>query len=67
MLDAWAEYHRHHTLPCSGGFLEQPLQMLITIGALELVYNTARYTADSKNDWSKLSKAERDIKVAFDG
>jgi hypothetical protein len=48
-------------LPTAGGWLDQPLALLVQIEAIELVHQTYRYMAQEKADMSKLSATQMSI------
>lgn len=60
-LEAWGAWEFKKTLPFSGGFLDQPLAMMIQINALSMVYHTWKAMRDKNTDWSKFSATQMKI------
>lgn len=60
-FEVWQQWERSGILPFTGGYLEQPLPLLIRINAIDLVYKTKMYMKSKDSDWSKLTKTQIEI------
>lgn len=49
---------RFGILPRSGGWMEQPLALLVKMEAIDLLVKTRQYMAAEGADWTKLSKTQ---------
>jgi hypothetical protein len=56
----WQSWKRGQ-LPMTGGWLDQPLALLVQIEAIDLVHQTYRYMAQEKADMGKLSATQMDV------
>ena len=54
----WQAWRAHGVLPAAGGWLDQPLDLWATIGAVELCVNTKTYMDTKGSSWSKLSPTQ---------
>lgn len=61
MFLAWRDYERFGTLPLSGGWLAQPLDLLVQLQAIDTVVGTYRYKNAKDADWNKLTATQREI------
>jgi len=61
----WNEWRKWGSLPRGGGWLQQPLAMLVKIQAIDMVYHTWMYIKppgkEKPNDWSKLTATQAAI------
>lgn len=64
-FSAWWYLKQHHTLPDKGGWLSQPLSLLASIEAIDLVYDTWQFIREKESDWSKLNATQRLIVKEF--
>jgi hypothetical protein len=56
----WQQWERFGVLPALGGWMCQPLSLLIQIKAVDMAYNTAQYI-DNGGDMAKLSETQREL------
>ena len=61
MLSLWYERERRGRLPRAGGWLDQPLALLMQLDTLDLVIRAGRITGDAEEDWSNLTKLQADL------
>lgn len=54
-------------MPRAGGWLDQPLRLIVTFGAMDIVALTYRYTARPNADLSKLSSLQEDLMRWLEG
>ena len=52
----WWEWRSHGKLPKAGGWLDQPLALLVKINAYDLIYNT--FTSNEKRNGYALDKLD---------
>lgn len=57
----WYENWRTGLWPRSGGWLDQPLALLVQIKTIDLLVSAKRYMAAKDSDWSKLSALQVDL------
>jgi hypothetical protein len=57
----WLAWRERNQLPAKGGWLDQPLPLLVKIDAIEMVYNTWKYKSTKGADWSKMSGLQMEI------
>ena len=60
-FELWQAWKFHNALPQAGGWLDQPLDLLAQIGAVDLVYSTKVYLDTKGSDWSKLTATQREL------
>ena len=63
----WRLWQRTGQLPKSGGWLDQPLEILVQFEALEMVYQTMRYKTAEGSKWENLTALQLDIVRELDG
>ena len=63
----WQAWKRHNQLPTAGGWLDQPLAILIQMEAIETVYQTMRYKTSEGAKWEKMSPLQLDIVRELNG
>lgn len=54
----WKAWRDHGILPAAGGWLDQPLEILVKVQAIDLVVSTAAYMQAKGSDWSKLTATQ---------
>jgi len=61
-IRAW-EYYKMSGggLPYEGGYLNQPLSLLVQIEAIELIYSTIQFIRTKDSDWTLLTPTQLDI------
>ena len=57
----WQAWEQHGTLPQAGGWLDQPLALLVIFDVLSLVRATFEYHATQGADWSKETALQQDL------
>jgi len=57
----WQVYNDKDLLPAAGGWLDQPLSVLIGIKAIDLVYHTFKYKNSKDANWGKMSVTQREL------
>lgn len=55
----WQAFRLNGTLPQAGGWMEQPLNLLVKIGAIDLIVRTWDHKNEEGYDWSKFSPDQR--------
>ena len=63
MWQAW----KRGLYPQAGGWMEQPLELITQIKAIDTVYDTYRYKTIKDADWSKMTKTQIEIIRWIDG
>jgi len=59
----WQAWERAGVLPASGGWMDQPLPLLVLFGAMNLIRGTWQYYRRDDFDWNKLSPTQTDLVV----
>jgi len=57
----WRARERFGTMPLEGGWLSQPLPLLVQIDAIDLVYKTFQYRNSKNYKMSLLTPTQADI------
>lgn len=57
----WYENRRTGIWPRAGGWLDQPLSLLVQMKAIELVVDTKTYLMSKESNWGKLTKLQADM------
>lgn len=55
----WQDYRLNGTLPQAGGWLDQPLGLMVRIGMIDLIARTWEAKNTPDYDWSKFSADQR--------
>ena len=63
----WQAWTNHGILPRPGGWLDQPLSVLIGIRAVSVVYSTFRDKASDKKDWAEFTATQRALIMWLEG
>ena len=63
----WQAWKRHNQLPAAGGWLDQPLHLLVQIEAIETVYQTMSYKTSKGAKWEKMTPLQLDIVRELNG
>jgi len=61
VIRAWQDWRKYGVYPYPGGYVGQPLDLLVKMQALEAVFVTFSYLRNEKADWSKLTKGQREL------
>jgi len=61
IFQMWNHYRKTGEWPESGGWANQPLDVLVQIGAMQTVYDTYTYKKQKDADWSKFSGTQLEI------
>lgn len=60
MIELWQAWKAGH-YPQAGGWLDQPLELIAQIHAIDTVYNTYRFKTAKNADWTKMTKTQTEI------
>jgi hypothetical protein len=61
IMEMWQDYHTNGVLPQAGGWLDQPLDLIVKIGAIDFLVNTWRNKTNEEYDWSGFSADQRHV------
>jgi hypothetical protein len=61
VFTAWRHWRDKCVYPAAGGYLNQPLALLVQIEAIDLVYQTWAQKTAKDFDWSKFTATQREI------
>lgn len=61
IFQLWREWRRHGQYPTAGGWLEQPLSLLVRLNAIEMVYTTYKHKHTKDFDWKLFTPFQREI------
>lgn len=66
ILETWQQWRRWGTMPAGGGWLDQPLQMLVQMAAINLVFETWQFYRSEQCDFAKMSPTQLWLITEFD-
>lgn len=61
IFSMWYENRRTGIWPRAGGWLDQPLSLLVQMKAIELTVDTKQYLMSKESNWGKLTKLQADL------
>jgi len=67
VFDTWSAWRDHGALPYPGGFLSQPLKLMMQIEAVDFVYHTWRCKNNKDFKWSNFTATQRELIVQVEG
>lgn len=63
----WSAWRYHNVYPQAGGWLDQPLDLLVMIEAVDLAFSTRSYLLQKGADFTKLSPTQRALNSWLEG
>lgn len=63
----WQSWKKHGIFPLAGGWLDQPLALLVQIEAIEIVHQTMKYKTADGAKWETMTPLQLDIVRELDG
>ena len=61
IIRMWEHYKQSGGLPETGGWLDQPLAILVQMGVIQTVYETYQYKRRSDVDYEKFTPTQRSL------
>ena len=60
-FDMWHAWRFHNTPPLSGGWMDQPLDVLMEVHVINIVFDTRQFMLSKGADWSKLTATQKEL------
>ena len=60
-FDMWHAWRFHNIPPTSGGWMDQPLDVLMKMHVVNMTYDTKIFMISKNSDWSRLTSTQREL------
>ena len=60
-FDMWHVWRFHNIPPASGGWMDQPLDVLMQMHVINITYDTKVFMTSKNSDWNRLTATQKEL------